>query len=57
MMLKDLAFTFLALPALLSGQDVSPKPYQEGDVDGFLQRARANERPAVVLFNFNLDSG
>ena len=57
MMLKDLAFTFLALPALLSGQDASPKPYQEGDVDGFLQRARANERPAVVLFNFNLDSG
>ena len=33
------------------------QPYSEGDVDVFLEGARSNKRPAVVLFNFDHDTG
>jgi hypothetical protein len=47
--------TFLGLSiASLAAQD---KPYQEGDVDAFLTTARSNERPSIVLFNFDEKSG
>jgi len=46
-----------ATATLLSAQQEVPKPYQEGKVQSFLERARENSRPALVLFNFNLDSG
>ena len=55
--------TQLTLTALLTiascivAQDQQPKPYTEGDVEGFLQRARSSERPAMVLFNFDHESG
>ena len=42
---------------LLSAQQGVSRPYQEGEVQSFLERARENRRPALVLFNFNLDSG
>lgn len=42
---------------LLAAQGDAPVPYQEGDVEAFLENARANERSSVVLFNFNLGSG
>ncbi len=57
MNLKTTAIVLLATPVLLLAQDASPRPYQEGDVDAFLKRARTDDRPAIVLFNFNLDSG
>lgn len=57
MNLKTSALILFATPGLLLAQDAAPKPYQEGHVHAFLEQARANERPAVVLFNFNLDSG
>jgi len=55
-----LSTTVLALAVAtcpLGAQEQLPPPYQEGDVHAFLARARANDRPAAVLFNFNLDSG
>ncbi len=57
MMLKQITFTLLAIPSLLSAQEAPSKPYQEGGVHDFLKRARTNSRSAVVLFNFNFDSG
>jgi len=46
-----------ATATLLSAQQGVSRPYQEGEVQSFLERARENRRPALVLFNFNLDSG
>ena len=43
--------------ASLLGAQQPAKPYQEGEVQSFLERARENSRPAIVLFNFNLDTG
>ena len=43
----------LSLPA----QETAEPPYQTGDVQGFLARARADARPAIVLYNFDLESG
>lgn len=48
---------FLFVTPVLVSQEEQPKPYAEGEVDAFLQRARAKGRPAIVLFNFNLESG
>lgn len=42
---------------LLSAQGDAPLPYQQGDVEQFLEKARADDRPSIVLFNFNLGSG
>jgi hypothetical protein len=50
------ALALVVTVAVLGAQE-PPKPYQEGDVHGFLERTRANGRSAVVLFNFNQDSG
>ncbi len=47
----------VATTALLAAQAESDKPYQEGDVDKFLVHAKEQGRPAIVLFNFNLESG
>ena len=47
----------VATTALLAAQAESDKPYQEGNVDKFLVRAKEQGRPAIVLFNFNLESG
>ena len=47
--------TLLTLASLLGAQEQTP--YSEGDVDNFLDGARSKGRPAVVLFNFNFDSG
>jgi hypothetical protein len=44
----------VALAANLAAQDL---PYKEGNVDAFLHAARANGRPAIVLFNFDAKSG
>lgn len=44
----------LTLGSVLAAQQ---KPYSEGNVDAFLKNARANARPAVVLFNFDHDTG
>ena len=41
----------------LGAQAQTDKPYHEGSAHEFLQRARENKRPAIVLFNFNLESG
>ncbi len=57
MNLKTSALILLAAPGLLLAQEDAPKPYQEGHVHAFLEQARTDERPAIVLFNFNLDSG
>ena len=57
MNLTSTAFVLLATPSLMLAQDAPTHPYQEGEVEAFLQRARAKERPALVLFNFNLGSG
>ena len=46
---------FLSLASLLAAQQ--QKPYSNGDVAEFLEAAQSNGRPAVVLFNFNLESG
>jgi len=43
----------MLLPCL-GAQD---KPYDQGDVDAFLQRARSAGKPAIVLFNFDDKSG
>ena len=48
------AAAFFTLASLLGAQQ---QPYSEGNVDAFLDAARSNKRPAVVLFNFNLDTG
>ena len=48
------AIAVVALVANLAAQDL---PYQEGNVDTFLHAARANGRPAIVLFNFDAKSG
>ncbi len=49
-----LAIAAVALVANLAAQD---RPYQEGNVDAFLETARVNGRPAIVLFNFDAKSG
>ena len=47
----------LVVTAAVIGAQTPSNPYQEGDVHAFLERARTNDRSAVVLFNFNNDSG
>ena len=54
--MKPTAIALALVVGVLGAQDKA-KPYKEGDVHGFLQQARSNQRPAVVLFNFNNDSG
>ncbi len=49
------AAAILSLSTLLGAQDA--KPYSEGSVDRFLEQARSNKRPSVVLFNFNFETG
>lgn len=49
------AAAFFTLASFLGAQQ--QQPYSEGNVDAFLDAARSNKRPAVVLFNFNLDTG
>lgn len=44
----------LLLQPYLAAQD---KPYQEGGVDALLATAKAAGRPAIVLFNFDEESG
>lgn len=39
---------------LATAQD---RPYREGGVDAFLADAKAAGRPAIVLFNFDAESG
>ena len=48
---------FLFVPSVLVSQEHQSKPYTKGDVDEFLQQARAKGRPAIVLFNFDRESG
>lgn len=43
-----------ALTPLISAQQ---EPYSEGNVHEFLEQARTKGRPAIVLFNFNLETG
>ena len=47
----------LACVTSLSLATAQGRPYQEGDVDAFLADAKATGRPAVVLFNFDAESG
>lgn len=49
------AAAFFTLASFVGAQQ--QQPYSEGNVDAFLDAARSNKRPAVVLFNFNLDTG
>ena len=44
----------LLLVAGLSAQD---RPYQEGDVNTFLASAKQSNKPSIVLFNFDGESG
>lgn len=48
------ALACLSSLTLATAQD---RPYREGDVDAFLADARNAGRPAVVLFNFDAESG
>lgn len=56
MRLTGTTLALLATASLLGAQQPS-KPYQEGKVQSFLEHTRENGRPAIVLYNFNLDSG
>ena len=50
-------FALATLSGVLAAQDDLLPPYQEGDVEAFLEGARDNNRSSIVLFNFNLGSG
>ena len=41
---------------LLVAQEV-PLPYATGSVDAFLKNNVAHQKPSIVLYNFNLESG
>lgn len=47
----------IAVVALVTNLAAQDLPYKEGNVDAFLHAARANGRPAIVLFNFDAKSG
>ncbi len=46
-----------AILTLASSLGAQHKPYTEGGVDEFLAQAASKHRPAIVFFNFNLESG
>ena len=50
------AAALFTLASFLGAQQ-QQQPYSEGDVGVFLEGARSNKRPAVVLFNFDHDTG
>lgn len=58
-MKRSLAITLLlAIPLLVvRAQEPAAPCYSEGNADTFLAEARANKRPAIVLYNFNKESG
>ena len=43
-----------ALTSLLCAQQ---DPYSEGNVEQFLEQARSDGQPAIVLFNFDHETG
>ncbi|MFT7617957.1 MAG: hypothetical protein ACI97A_001596 [Planctomycetota bacterium] len=45
---------FLLFASTLAAQDL---PYVQKNPDEFLKTARQQQRPSVVIFNFNLSSG
>lgn len=55
--MRKLLATVAALFVLASALVAQQEPYVEASPDEFLTKARTAERPALVLFNFNLKSG
>ena len=51
------SLTLLVAVSPVCAQEPVDKPYQEGNVHAFLDTARSNDRPAVVLFNFDREAG
>ncbi len=56
MKLSTMATGLLLLAAPAFAQEM-PLPYAQGNVNRFLEANKANKRPSVVLYNFNLESG
>ena len=56
MKISTMVIPLLVLAAPAFAQEM-PLPYAQGNVNRFLEANKANKRPSVVLYNFNLESG
>ena len=56
MKISTMVIPLLVLAAPAFAQEMT-LPYAQGNVNRFLEANKANKRPSVVLYNFNLESG